>query len=226
MKVLCLVIASDNTPHYRGFLEQWRRYAHSTPEVDTFFLFARPDQEAQVEVEGDSVYIRCEETLENLKIKTQSAFAYFTQGGRGDHSAAYDFILRTNLSSLVLFPQLLQACATFPPTRFCSAFVGDYYGPFPSGAAYVLTPDVAAQAAALFPQFTGKHWADDVVLGQILQHLKISIQPAPRLSGYPYPSNTDLLEWKDSSHYHIRFCSPDREKDVELFTQCVDLFYR
>ena len=76
MKVLVLVIYSENDPVYKKHLECWRLYSKSHPSFDVFFITLSENIESIV-LKDDILYIPGKEVFDNLAYKTIKAFQYF-----------------------------------------------------------------------------------------------------------------------------------------------------
>jgi hypothetical protein len=222
MKILCLVLASTNTPFYQGFLEQWRRFAHSNSSITTVFLIADEILETETKREDDVLYIKGPETFEFVSIKMFKALKAFYS-----EFDSYDFILRPNLSSFIYFPKYLEYCKKFQPTRFCSAVVGyEQFGLFPSGSAFTVTPDVAKLLVDEYPKFEKLGFMDDVLIGYILRQNEIKIYSMPRFWVDELLTQLECEQIKkDNFHFHFRIRTANREQDVKTMKICIDTYY-
>ena len=100
-KLIILIIASD-APHYEVFKKCWMEYMNKNENIKSFFLYSNENLDTDIYVTKDSITYNCKESLiPGILYKTIAGY-YFSQ-----KKLSYDFMLRTNLSSFINFPQLL-----------------------------------------------------------------------------------------------------------------------
>lgn len=100
-KIINLIIAS-RAKHYDIFTYCWLQYMNTNPEVKSFFLYSDPTIENDLLIDTNSITYKCEESLiPGILFKTLAAEKFCQK------YMSYDFILRTNLSSFIIFPRLL-----------------------------------------------------------------------------------------------------------------------
>jgi hypothetical protein len=119
---------------------------------------------------------------------------------------SYDFIVRTNLSSVWNFKVLLEHLKTLPKERVYNGFTGSCkYFHFASGSGYILTPDIARflienrNIAESYPEL------DDLAVAFTLNKLGIN----PSLG-----KRNDTLIYNNQS-YHYRFKDLNGNRSVE-----------
>ena len=115
VRVILLVIASHDEvyDHMAGL---WRRYMHGSKDVLSLFVYSDPTLQQDVELRGDCLYHRSEESHRpGIFCKSTAALVYC------EMHYSYDYIFRTNLSSCVILPRLLNYLDKAPPRRFCAA---------------------------------------------------------------------------------------------------------
>lgn len=101
-KIINLIIASS-AKHYDIFTHCWMQYMNKNPEVRSFFLYSNAAIESDILIDEYSITYRCEESLiPGILYKTLAAEKFCQR------YISYDYMLRTNLSSLVHFPRLLD----------------------------------------------------------------------------------------------------------------------
>ena len=62
LKVLVLIIASDQVPIYRELQEVWRSYMHSDPQhIEAYFIKGDPNLPSLYEIKEDVIWSRTEE---------------------------------------------------------------------------------------------------------------------------------------------------------------------
>ena len=130
MKLLILFIYSDNEL-YRKMLEIQRTYVNNFENVTSYFIEMRETQTNPVEIEDDFIFVRGKEGLLRILYKTVESIKYILDqpptmlrsnisGSLQESSTAtsphYDFILRTNISTIVNIPLVLSKLTTYPKT--------------------------------------------------------------------------------------------------------------
>lgn len=109
MKALLLLIHSPS-PIYDKMFSIQQQYVHSFDEIDTIFVVMRETQMNLVEQENDIIYVKGKEHVLNVLYKTITALEYIFQKNE------YDFIIRSNISTIIHIPKLIQYLHTIPTT--------------------------------------------------------------------------------------------------------------
>jgi hypothetical protein len=137
MKVLLLIISNESSDTYLRHKELWRTQFHSHPEVECYFIEFHPSK--HLIIENDTFYVRGNETYTpGIRDKTLECFKYFI-----DRGTTFDFLLRTNLSSLWNFTPLIKWLKHIPTLGQYFGIIGTHNSiRFVSGAGIFLTPDV------------------------------------------------------------------------------------
>ena len=107
MKVLLLLIHSPSNIYNQMYLIH-QHYIHTFEEVDSFFVVLRENQVNLVEQENDIIYVKGKEHLLNILYKTITALEYLLQKNN------YDFVIRSNISTIIHIPNLLQYLHRIP----------------------------------------------------------------------------------------------------------------
>jgi hypothetical protein len=220
MRVLVLVIYSENNPLYKEHLDGWRLYSKKNSDVDVFFMVLQSDI-TEKKLDDDILYIPGEESYQNLPYKFISALEYF------DYKT-YDYILRTNISSFWVFPNLIKVLETMPRKNL---FAGKTDGSFVSGAGMLFTPDVCnilvKYKKRLFA-FRPLSELDDIRISYYLNlHHEIECTPLyPTMYHLWYP-NTGFEENIPTTIFHFRLKQNDehRDKESQLMRNLVQRFY-
>jgi hypothetical protein len=110
MKALLLLIHSPSPIYNQMFLIQ-QQYVHAFDEIDTFFVVLRETQVNLVEQENDIIYVKGKEHVLNVLYKTITALEYLFQKNE------YDFVIRSNISTIIHMKKLIQYLHTIPTTR-------------------------------------------------------------------------------------------------------------
>jgi len=177
MRVLVLVISDDTFPVYAHHRAVWTSYMNSHPNVDCWFVTASPlvlfptRNRTTLTVRGIERYGR-------IFAKTVDALQFCLSHG------SYSYVVRTNLSSVWDFKQLLAYLGTAPRERFYAGHVIQHTSglPYASGAGIVMSEDVARTLVAT--QHLGRSVAeyDDVVIGGVLAASGLRPQDLPRVN--------------------------------------------
>ena len=109
MKVLLLLIHSPN-PIYNEMFSIQQQYVHNFDDIDTFFVVMRETQVNLIEQENDIIYVKGKEHVLNILYKTITALEYLFQ------KTQYDFVIRSNISTIIHIPKLIQYLHTIPKT--------------------------------------------------------------------------------------------------------------
>lgn len=190
MRITFLVIASSGLAIYAEHEKCWRSYARSHPDITVYFLRQREDI-AETVLEGDTIWAPGEERLERVFDKTVAAFRFLSP-------SSYDYLVRTNLSSVWHFPNLLRACSTLPTT---GVFCGVLGNPGISGAGMILSPDVVIKLAENSGRVPRGMW-DDTDFGKVAELCGI-----PRLRGSRFKpkSRFDVDRvWYLGYHFYLK----------------------
>jgi len=115
MKLLILAIYSDND-EYRVMRDIQRTYAHRFENVHYYFTSFREEQENDVMIEDDIVYVKGKEEYLNITYKTIKAFEFLL----AKHSV--DFVIRTNISTIVDIPKLILYCERLDKTPIYTGY--------------------------------------------------------------------------------------------------------
>ena len=106
MKTCILIIYSDN---HEEMLEIPRENFKNT---NYYFVQFKENQENEISIENDFIYIKGKESLMNILYKTVKAMEYVFSD--------YDYIIRTNVSTLINVPKLLTFLENKPTTLYTS----------------------------------------------------------------------------------------------------------
>lgn len=214
MRITILVIASDDQPIYASHQECWRSYATTSPDITVYFLRQREDIEEAYR-DGDTLWFPGKEATERVFEKTVAAFRYLP-------SSSYDFLVRTNLSSVWHFPNLLRFCETLPRE---AVFCGVLGNPGISGAGMILSPDVVRTLAENSDRVERCKW-DDIDFGNVALLCDI-----PCLSGHRYDPRcrgvVDLV-WRVGYHFYLKNMTGETrnvETEIDVMRYLIEKIY-
>jgi hypothetical protein len=190
MRITILVIASSGSEIYAEHEKCWRSYATSDPGITVYFLRQREDIEVP-RIEGDTLWTPGEERLERVFDKTVAAFQFLDP-------SSYDYLVRTNLSSVWHFQNLRRSCTYLPPT---DVFCGVLGTPGLSGAGMILSPDVVRKLAENSGRVDRGMW-DDIDFGKVAELCGI---PCTRGYRFDPKSQFDVDRWWNSGyHFYLK----------------------
>jgi hypothetical protein len=138
---------------------------HKHPNITSYFIEC--DDENVPRVEGDVFYSKGPESFRACILKTMAAFEYFS-------NQKFDYILRTNLSSLWNYTKLLEFVEHLPRTNVYAGTSGNCDGiPFVSGSGFLLSKDVYDYLIAKKTDVLNINRIDDVDIGKVLTDAKV-----------------------------------------------------
>jgi len=182
------------------------------PVFECYFITQRPDVETPY-VDGDTFYSNGIETIPTISRKTIAAFEYFLDKG-------YDYILRTNLSSVWNFPVYEPIVNSLPKTDVLRGVIG---GDFVSGAGFLLSLDVAQKMIDHQDEiFSYTDTTDDLAIGHVMKRIGVPFMPAQRTD----ITSADSVV-KDPNAYHYRCKLPtDRSQEPIVIRKLVEMIYK
>lgn len=210
-----LVIASDADPVYVEHKKVWSTYMNSNPAIESYFIQYRDGLQ---DIEGNTFWLTGEESLPGILHKTLDSFDYFLKKDK------YDFIIRTNLSSVWNFHVLLKYLETLPKENVYNGIIGDHKGiPFISGSGFIMSLDVAKLLLENRKIAEQVNIIDDVDIGYTLNTLGVPLTLGKR--AWPNTASNCLYD-KDTYHYRVVFYNNrnrEPEKMKELLKQITDI---
>ena len=135
------------------------------------------------------------------------------------------YVIRTNLSTIWLWPRLAEYLASAPRSGFAAGTADAHCGPHMCGCAMIWSRDVAQRLVtdpAIVKELTESTAPDDVALSEVLQRIS-SCTPMPRLDSLcqSYPNcmmHTAGIPWEECTPRvtHARFKGRDRAMDAVI----------
>jgi len=198
MKVLLLIISSPSVdPVYIKLKDVWRSYMNNNSEIESYFIEYNATKDRIIE--NNTFYIKGSESYNpGVREKTIDSFDYFLKSG-----AKYDYVVRTNISSVWNFRTLLKYLSTLPQSNVYSGIIGYHNNiRFVSGAGFIMSPDIVQRIIDNRTMTHHINIMDDVDIGAVLDRL-----------GTPFTlgSRTDLITMDmfnnyvyDDNVYHYR----------------------
>jgi len=188
----------------------------SHPVFDCYFITQRPDVTTP-HVSGDTFYSNGIESIPTIVHKTFAAFEYFADKN-------YDFVLRTNLSSVWNFKNYADLIETLPKTGLYHGICGPS---FVSGAGFLVSPDVIQLMLANREEiYSYKYSADDWALGQVMKRIGVPFTAGQRTDF----NSMEVFEKTKQSipptayHFRCKFVDgADRKNEPELMRRVLAL---
>jgi hypothetical protein len=219
MRVLVVIISSYNNAVYRAHKEVWRLYMNSHPAIDSYFIEYH-DTKHQV-IEDNTFYLRGRETYcPGIRDKTLDCFEYIV-----NNTPAYDFVVRTNLSSLWNFTALIDYIGTLPPVGVYNGIRGVVNGtPFVSGSGFILSMDVVTLLVKNRALVT-TNILDDVDIAIALQKLGVTITVGSRKDLGSITAVNRYIYDKSVYHYRMKMENEsERREEPALMLQILGMF--
>jgi hypothetical protein len=230
MRLLVLILSSPG-PIYQKFKENWKKCEH--PSIDRYFIEYSESIPEDHQITEDSILIKGTDSF------IPGCLAKTVQSLNLIDPTKYDYIIRTNLSSVIHFQRLIAHLETQatdgyyagvngkhqPEDRKQKYFTDQYPGANPniidfcSGALFIMSPDVAKVVASDI-HYMDSPIIDDVYIGLIIQE---------RIKGIELLSLNRMMNEnvnvEDASHYNYRFKSNDRSIDIQRHLNTIELIY-
>ncbi len=198
-----LIISSDSDPVYAEHRKVWSTYMNSNSQIECYFIQYRDGPQ---EIEGNTFWLNGVESFSAILTKTLDSLEFLSKN--------YDFIVRTNLSSIWNFKVLIDHLETLPKEGVYNGFIGHFNNfQFASGSGYIMTPDIGQillqnrKIAENYPEL------DDVAVGYTLNKLGINPSVGRRNDSLVY----------DESSYHYRFKNSDRSIETSNMLRILNL---
>lgn len=230
LKILVLIIASDNLPVYVELLESWKKYMHSDPDhFEVYFLRGDENLHEKATVEGDTIWAQTDEgyvpASGGILKKTILALEVMVP-----RLHEFDYVLRTNLSSFYVFPRLLAYLRTMPRKRcYTGSKIGDW-SQFGSGCGFIVSTDLAYQLATQGKSLIGIHTVeDDVMIGRFLRKKQVRLIPHDRINILKAGDIDRINRSTSTDIFHFRVKHPDDVRlyhDIYTHDKLFEIFYK
>lgn len=210
IKILVLIIASDQLPIYRDLQKIWRSYMHYDPEhVEAYFLKDNPNLPTLCEIDGDIIWSKTTPGWipQSPGILNKTLFSLEKMMPRIKEKE-FDYIIRTNLSSFYIFPRMLKFLETLPTTNcYYGSNPGWYFG---SGCGFLVSPDLAEMMVNYKDEMLDNiKQEDDVVIGTFFKNHGIKIRHYNRLNIFSLDTWFKCKAYFPTNIFHCRV-RPDR----------------
>jgi hypothetical protein len=115
MKILLLFIYSKSVI-FDKMLEIQRKYIHNNENIDAYFVTFDEEQSEEIRVVDDIIYVKGKESHINILYKTMKAFDFIIN----TQKQIYDYVVRSNMSTIINFKNLYTYLDRSPKTMFYS----------------------------------------------------------------------------------------------------------
>jgi hypothetical protein len=213
--VLMLVIYNPS-PLYDAQRDFWRQYMNSSPNILCYFITYSAISE--ITLDGDTLYIPGQESYDGIIDKTLIALEYFLE------RKSYDFIIRTNISSIWDHQHLTRYLKKSSRTGlYCGLLGGTRESvSWVSGSGIILTPDICKKLIDARELVLSFRVIDDVDIGYTFEKLGIPITFGSRYDIYNDKSEIP----KGFYHYRVRLLPQPEDvinRTISCMTQVRDL---
>jgi len=218
MKVLVLIISNESIPEYTKHKELWRKYMNRDPSFDCYFM--EYHSEKNYVIEENTIFLKGVETYHpGIREKTIDCFKYFL-----NRDTIYDYIVRTNLSSLWNFTALRRYLETFPKEGVYSGVIGNRGVKYASGSGFIMTPDVVSKIVEHRHLCNEMNFIDDVDIGYLLHKLGIDPSENARTDILDDTMLNDFQYNRDIYHYRIKYTNNhERHKEIIATSNILDM---
>jgi len=194
MKILVIVIASFNEPHYELLLRKWRMYMNRDENVKSYFVIQHQELFENIldtyMLSNDTLYLKgYENGIPSIYEKSCFAISLLMTIHKD-----IDYVVRTNLSSFWIWSRLISFLQDKPRHHYVLGHVNKYkkHVYYPSGCGFVMSTDVALKLSQQFDHPIKYQVPDDVAFGIILNSLNIALHHNPYLA-FSKPLHTNIL---------------------------------
>lgn len=165
-KAIFLIISSNDNKIYEEFRNLHRVYLKNYKIFFRyFFIEFREDQTEIIEEKDDFLYIKGTESINpGMILKTCKAIEYINQ------NYTYEFIVRTNLSTVFNIQNLIEYLHIIPNINSCGGF---NYRSFITGTGIILSRDVGNKIIEHFLKYNIIKYNEDIIISAILNNYKI-----------------------------------------------------
>lgn len=218
MNLILLILAMDSG-HYIECQQLWKTYMNAYPNITSYFIKLSPSIEENVVLIEDTIYVKGDESwTPGCLYKTIKSIEYVL-----NNHEPFDFLFRTNMSSVINLPLLYQFIEDNRENIYYSGVVNAYDITFASGAGLLFSKQCCSD---LIANKTSLHYSviDDVSIGIYFRDNNVSIFPLTRFDVERDASS--VTKEMIQSHYHIRCkCLGDNSYTPTIMKRIIELMY-
>jgi hypothetical protein len=204
MHKIIILILSSSGEIYSQFKDLQTQYLSIfTPQIKFFFIEFNEDQtEDVIEINNTLSFKGSESITPGMIIKTSLAINYLKK-------YEYDFIFRTNLSTVINMYNLITFINTFNLNEnICSGFT--VFG-FITGTGIIMNKNVAGIIANNYTQFNYMGICEDCIISQILSYYNIQYIPPP--IDYKWGMIIDTVNEQDKRDHMTFYITNDKYQE-------------
>ena len=228
IRLLVLVLASDNLPVYIVEQKLWRSYMHYNPsQVTAFFIKGNYNLTSRYLIDQDIIWSKTNEGFPpySAGLINKTVMSLEALQDRLDN---FDYILRTNMSSFFIFPRLLDYLSTLPKDGVYAGVLG---GQCVSGAGIIMSRDIVKLILQYKDELLNNNTdIDDVLLGTFMKEHNVSAIDC----AVPRVDIISLEQWSKVKNsipqkaFHIRtknVFGRRKTDEIYIYKQLRNLFY-
>jgi hypothetical protein len=220
-KIVILIISSFDLHEYAEMKRLSHTYYSLFPNDIRFFYIEARDQEEESVEDGNTLYLKgTESVIPGIYLKTMKALQHIQSNYN------YDFVLRTNLSSIFNIPHVIQYFQNKPLQRFAGGYPVFW---FTSGTFICFSRDVGELLTQDIRYGDDTH--DDVLISRLLDERQITRQGMEPfdvryfLQGYCKEHVQNLTEDEVNHILFYRCKNKNRMDDVRYFQDLLQRIY-
>jgi hypothetical protein len=210
MKLIILIIASDDLEIYREEQKFWRKYMNSYQNITSYFI------KGGVGTEPNTLYFNTPENLQpGIVNKTIMALKKIS-----DNNTDFDYIVRTNLSSFFIFPRLLEFLQQHKDIDYSGVPINGFSYNACSGAGIILSKKAVNTLVEHFDElYNHEDTPDDLIIGEVLTKYNIAFTPATRQDILSMENFDKLEENYEIFHFRVKqiYCHPHNRTNNEIY---------
>lgn len=217
-KCIILVIAS-HTPTYDSFKNLWEYNlsinALNWNEYAVVYMYN--GSKDGFHMEGSNIYFDYDEDMHGLFKKLIGTLKYLAA-----QNTTYDYIFRTNLSSLIDWKLFMQYVHKIPARSgyLCGSF---FAGNMVSGSGFFMTPDITQMLVSNASEIQKTEY-DDVDINNFLMKQGVQTVPLGRLDIQSRIDVEQICSFKSNGNFHYRFrCCEDRSTDIKNMHEVIHI---
>ena len=219
MKLIILILANDDNL-YIEMQKLWKTYMNNHNNIKCYFIKYNINLQDEIIIDNDTIFIKGYESfIPGCLDKTIKSIEFFIK-----NNIDFDFIFRTNLSSVVHLNKLYNLLHT---SIMCAGVIGNYNNiNFISGAGILISKDFCCDLIKN-KNCLNYNVIDDLSIGKFIMDKNINIVPLTRFEAYNYEDNIELITSniiKDYFHFRCK-ANKDIQKTIDLMKKIIEIIY-
>ena len=231
MNILILIISNNSCHHYQKNKQVWLSYMNRFPTIRCFFIEYSNSIYNSNKIEENTFFLQGEEKFENILLKTLDSMEYFMKS-----DIPFDYIVRTNLSSVWDFDRLQTHLSELPKEGIYSGHIGPYYHLedhyfwfyFIGGMGIIMSRDIVSlllENRVIAESFKNM---DDIDIGYAMHQLNIPIIEFRYClidSMKSFENNKEEILKKNAIFYRAKSETDDRSDEPVYMQKIVNILY-